>query len=55
MCFGDDLNDVSMIQIAGHGIAMGNANKTLKEHADYITKHIDEDGFEYALKEYKVI
>ena len=55
MALGDGKNDLEMVLHAGVGVAMGNASITLKEHADYITKHIDEDGFEYALKEYKVI
>ena len=55
MALGDGKNDLEMVMHAGVGIAMGNASITLKEHADYITKHIDEDGFEFALKEYKVI
>ena len=33
MCFGDDLNDLSMIQMVGHGIAMGNALDIIKENA----------------------
>lgn len=34
--FGDDINDLSMIQMAGHGIAMGNASEILKENADEV-------------------
>lgn len=55
IALGDGKNDLEMVQHAGIGIAMGNANIILKENADYVTKHIDEDGFEFALKEYKVI
>ena len=55
MALGDGKNDLEMVIHAGVGVAMGNASITLKEHADYITKHIDEDGFEYALKEYNII
>lgn len=33
VCFGDDLNDLSMIQMVGHGIAMGNALDIIKENA----------------------
>ena len=36
VCFGDDINDLSMIQMAGHGIAMGNASEILKENADEV-------------------
>ena len=55
MALGDGKNDLEMVMHASVGVAMGNANIILKEHADYITKHIDDDGFEYALKEYKII
>lgn len=36
VCFGDGINDLSMIQIAGYGIAMGNASEILKENADEV-------------------
>lgn len=36
VCFGDGINDLSMIQMAGHGIAMENANEILKENADEV-------------------
>lgn len=41
---GDGGNDMTMIQAAGTGVAMGNANDTVKAHADYITATNDEDG-----------
>lgn len=41
---GDGGNDISMIQAAGTGVAMRNANETVKSHADYITASNDEDG-----------
>ncbi|MGL4662342.1 MAG: Cof-type HAD-IIB family hydrolase [Culicoidibacterales bacterium] len=41
---GDGGNDITMIQAAGTGVAMGNANDTVKSHADYITATNDEDG-----------
>ena len=33
-----------MILQAGIGVAMGNATPELKQHADYITDPVDEDG-----------
>ena len=36
VCFGDGINDLSMIQMVGHGIAMENANEILKENADEV-------------------
>lgn len=44
ICCGDGFNDISMIQYAGVGVAMGNAQPAVKEAADYITATNDEDG-----------
>lgn len=41
---GDGYNDISMIEYAGLGVAMGNANADVKAVADIITKTNDEDG-----------
>lgn len=42
---GDGFNDMSMIQYAGIGVAMANAQDAVKEAADVITKKTnDEDG-----------
>lgn len=52
MAFGDGGNDISIIQKAGIGIAMGNANQYLKEIADYITSSVDDNGIYNALKHF---
>ena len=44
MAFGDSYNDLTMIQYAGMGVAMGNAKDVVKENADYIAPTNDEDG-----------
>lgn len=44
VCCGDGFNDISMIQYAGVGVAMGNAKPEVKAAADYITASNDEDG-----------
>ena len=44
MCVGDGLNDVTMIEYAGLGVAMKNANKALFPVADYVTDSNDENG-----------
>ena len=55
MAFGDGGNDISIIKKAGVGVAMGNAGEELKQVADYITTHVDEDGVKNALIKYGVI
>ena len=49
IAFGDGGNDLSMILQAGIGVAMGNATDNLKQHADYITTSVDDDGILNAL------
>jgi len=44
ICCGDGFNDITMLQYAGVGVAMGNAQSAVKEAADYITATNDEDG-----------
>lgn len=44
ICCGDGYNDISMIEYAGLGVAMGNAQPAVKEAADYVTATNDEDG-----------
>lgn len=41
---GDGYNDLTMIQYAGVGVAMANAQQIVKDNADYITLSNDEDG-----------
>ncbi|PSL42437.1 hypothetical protein B0H94_11541 [Salsuginibacillus halophilus] len=47
---GDSYNDLSMFQAAGTSVAMGNANPDVKEAADYVTAHHDEDGVAQAIE-----
>ena len=54
IAFGDGGNDLSMILQAGIGVAMGNATPELKQHADYITTSVDEDGILNALKHFNL-
>ena len=41
--FGDNYNDIEMIQEAGFGIAIANAVEPLKQAADYVTKRDNND------------
>lgn len=44
ICCGDGFNDISMIEYAGLGVAMANAQPIVKETANYVTRSNDEDG-----------
>lgn len=44
VAFGDSVNDISMLEAAGVGVAVANARDELKAVADYITLSNDEDG-----------
>ena len=48
--FGDGLNDLSMIEQAGWGIAMENACDAVKTAADYVTASCDDDGVAKAIE-----
>lgn len=50
--FGDNYNDISMLNLAGHPIAMANAEETVKRQAKYVTTSNDEDGIAYAIEHY---
>jgi len=52
MAFGDGLNDLSMLEAAGVGVAMENACAEAKAAADYITLSNDEHGVAYAIEKY---
>lgn len=52
ICIGDNENDISMIEYAGVGIAMGNAIQEVKEKADYITDSNGRDGVAKAINKF---
>ena len=49
---GDSENDLSMIEYAGLGIAMGNATARIKQKADYITDSNDNEGVANAINKF---
>ena len=51
---GDGYNDITMIQYAGLGVAMGNAVDEVKATADIITVTNDEDGVAKIVEEYMI-
>lgn len=54
LAMGDAENDLEMIQLAGVGVAMANAEKVLKDAADYITDSYDEDGVAKAVEKFVI-
>ena len=52
MAIGDSMNDLDMIQYAGIGVAMGNANPTVRAAADFVTLGNSEDGVAAAVEKF---
>ena len=52
---GDSTNDLSMLEYVKNSIAMGNSHPLLFDLVSFVTKDIEEDGIEYALKHYNII
>lgn len=51
IAFGDGYNDVTMIEFAGTGVAMGNATEEIKNAADMVTRSNNDDGIVFALEQ----
>lgn len=52
MTFGDGLNDITMLQMAGISVAMGNAAPEVKAAAKYVTGSCDESGVAQAIRKF---
>ncbi|GAB3826500.1 Cof-type HAD-IIB family hydrolase [Pontibacter rugosus] len=52
MAFGDNYNDIDMLQAVGMGIAVGNAREEVKAVADKITLDSVDDGVAVAIEKY---
>lgn len=52
VCCGDGYNDISMIEYAGLGVAMANAQPAVLAAADYITASNDEDGIVQVIRKF---
>ena len=50
--FGDNSNDLAMIQIAGIGVAMSTSPAFIQDAADFVTASNDEDGVALALERF---
>ena len=55
IAFGDDRNDLEMIETAGIGVAMENGMQAVKNAADYVTASSDKLGVVLALQHFKLI
>lgn len=53
--FGDSTNDIGMLEMFPHSIAMGNGSPQVKQIASFVTKHVDDDGIVYAMEHFKII
>ena len=49
---GDSFNDIAMLEYAGLGVAMANAQESVKEVADVVTLSNDEEGVARVIEEY---
>ena len=52
IAFGDNYNDIEMIEFAGIGVAMENGEEELKKSADYIALNNNDDGVGKFLKDF---
>ena len=52
IAFGDGYNDISMLKLAGIGVAMENAEAEVREAADFVTLSNENDGVAYAIKKF---
>jgi len=52
IAFGDAANDIPMLEAAGMGVAMGNAQQPVKAAADFVTASNNEDGIALALERF---
>ena len=55
MAIGDSNNDIEMMDFAEISVCMGNGEQQTREHADFITSDIDDDGVYKALRHYGLI
>ena len=55
IAFGDADNDLEMLQLAGIGVAMGNALPQVRACADMVTDTVENDGIAHALQKLKLI
>lgn len=52
ICCGDGFNDLTMIQFAGLGVAMENAQQVVLDAADFVTLSNDNDGIAHVIEQF---
>jgi Cof subfamily protein (haloacid dehalogenase superfamily) len=52
VAIGDGPNDIEMLRQVGTGVAMGNASKEVKDAADFVTGHHENDGLAEFIERY---
>lgn len=52
MAIGDSLNDIEMIQFAGIGVAMGNADAAIQKKANFVTDTNQNNGLAKAIEKF---
>ena len=52
MAFGDNGNDLSMLEMSGISVAMGNSEADIKERCDYVCKDNDHNGVSSFLQDF---
>ncbi len=55
IAFGDNYNDIEMIQAAGYGVAVANARTEVKKIADYVTLANTDDGVAHFIQKQFII
>lgn len=54
MCIGDGENDISMLELAGTAVVMGQASDTVKSYADYVTSDVKGEGVYQAFRHFGI-
>ena len=52
VAFGDGENDIELVDWAGYGVAVENADERVKEVADFICPSVEEEGVAQVLEAY---
>ena len=52
MCIGDSGNDISMLEVSGLSVVMGNAPEFIKAYGEYITDTNERDGVAKAIEKF---